>query len=144
MKTKFTSLVTVKKNSMQKSERVVQNANATLNSAHTALELSRKSLQSIEAPTNGSMQEFLASRTLLDFTRANIQHNQKWLEFAQNQLRAAKEQLKFDMIEYEKFKYLDLEEIKKIIKKQKIQEAKELDEVALMTHTRKHNQKKAS
>ena len=45
------------------------------------------------------------------------------------------------MIEYEKFKYLDLQEIKKIIKKQKMLEAKELDEVALMTYARKTDTK---
>ena len=144
MKTKFTSLVTVKKNSMQKSERIVQSANATLNSASVALEIAIKSLDNIDTPQSGSMTDFLASRSLLDTTRASIKHNQEWLEYATTQLKAAKEQLKFDMIEYEKFKYLDLQEIKKKLKELKIQEAKELDEVALITHTRKNNQKKAS
>ena len=41
------------------------------------------------------------------------------------------------MIEYEKFKYLELEEMKKAIKKQKIEEIKQLDEVALMTYGQK-------
>jgi len=144
MKTKFTSLVTVKKNSMQKSERVVQNANATLNSASIALEISINSLDDIDTPQSGSMTEFLASRSLLDSTRSSIKHNQEWVEYATTQLGAAKEQLKFDMVEYEKFKYLDLQEIKKILKEIKVKEAKELDEVALMTHTRKNKYKKAS
>ena len=144
MKTKFTSLVAVKKNSMQKSERVVQAANATLNSAYTALEIAKKSLNDIEAPQSGSMHDFLASRTLLDVTRASIKHNEDWVSYATTQLSAAKEQLKFDMIEYEKFKYLDLEEIKKRLKEIKLKEAKDLDEVALMTHTRHNKHKKAS
>ena len=137
MKTKFSSLVTVKKNSMQKSELVVQNANATLNSAHVALELSKKSLNDIEEPHSGTIGDLLASRTLLDVTREGIVHNQAWIKYAQEQLAIAKEQLKFDMIEYEKFKYLELQEMKKILEKQIALEVKELDEVALMTHMRK-------
>lgn len=141
MKTRFSSLVTVKKNTMKKSERVVQSANADLNSAVMALEISKNSLNSITTPESGFMSDFIASRTLLDSGRNLIKHNKEWVEYSKNQVHFAKEQLKIDMIEYEKFKYLDLEEIKKVIKKQKMLEAKELDEVALMTYTRKTDTK---
>ena len=124
---------------MQKSERVVQKANADLNSAAMALEMSYNSLKDVDAPKSGTMGEFLASRTLLDSQRGLIRHNNEWVEYAKNQVNQAKEQLKLDMIEHEKFKYLELEEIKKEIKKKKIQEAKDLDEVALMTYSRKDN-----
>ncbi len=137
MKTRFSSLVTLKKSTMKKSERALQSANADLNSAYMALEISKNSLNSIDTPESGIMSDFLASRTLLDSGRELIKHNQEWAEYAKNQVSLAKEQLKLDMVEYEKFKYLDLQEIKKIIKKQKMLEAKELDEVALMTHARK-------
>ena len=116
---------------------MVQSANADLNSATMALQISKNSLNSIGTPVSGAMSDFLASRTLLDSGRNLIKHNQEWVKYAKNQVESAKGQLKLDMIEYEKFKYLDLQEIKKIIKKQKMLEAKELDEVALMTHTRK-------
>jgi len=124
---------------MKKSERAVQSANADLNSAVMALEISKNSLNSIDTPQSGIMNDFLASRRLLDSGRDLIKHNQEWTEYAKNQVALVKEQLKIDMVEYEKFKYLDLQEIKKIIKKQKMLEAKELDEVALMTHARKNN-----
>ena len=137
MKTRFTSLVKLKKNTMQKSERVVQRANADLNSASMALKLAYSSLDEIDSPQSGSMSEMLASRSLFGSQRGIIKNNQKWVEFATQQVSYAKEQLKLDMIEYEKFKYLEFEEIKKEIKKQKIQEAKDLDEVALMTYGRK-------
>lgn len=126
---------------MKKSERVVQSANADLNSAVMALEISKNSLNSITTPESGFMSDFIASRTLLDSGRNLIKHNKEWVEYSKNQVHFAKEQLKIDMIEYEKFKYLDLEEIKKVIKKQKMLEAKELDEVALMTYTRKTDTK---
>ena len=139
MKTRFSSLVTLKKNTMDKSERVVQKANADLNSATMALETSYDELQNVNAPQSGLMSDFLANRTLVSSQRELIKHNQDWVRFAQNQVNQAKEKLKSDMIEHEKFKYLELEEIKKALQKRKIEEAKELDEVALMTHSRKNN-----
>jgi len=144
MKTRFSSLVTVKKSAMKKSERVVQRANADLNNAVIALQISKNSLNSIATPEKGFMSDFLASRTLLDSGRNLIKHNQEWVTYSKNQVEIAKEQLKIDMIEYEKFKYLDLQEIKKIIKKQKILDAKELDEVALMTFARKTDNTKVA
>lgn len=137
MKTRFSSLVKLKKNTMDKSERVVQKANADLNSAATALEISYQSIQEITPPKSGSMKEFLANRTLLSSGRGIINHNKEWLNFAKNQVKQAKEKLKLDMIEHEKFKYLELQEINKEIKKIKLQEMKDLDEVALMTYAQK-------
>ena len=134
MKTRYTSLVNVKKNIMQKSERVLQTANANLNSALTALELSLTELKNISTPSSGQISDFLSARTLLDSQRAIIEHNQEWIAFARNEISSAQEKLKLDMIEYEKFNYLELEEIKEILAKRKREEAKDLDEIALMTY----------
>ena len=141
MQTRFTSLVKLKKSTMQKSERLVQKANADLNSASMALKISYDSLKDVEAPASGIMNDFLASRTLLSSQRGLIEHNQQWVDYAKAQVKAAKEQFKRDMMEHEKFKYLELEEIKKEIKKLKEKEAKNLDEVALMTYDRKNKTK---
>jgi len=138
LQTRFTPLVKLKKSTMQKSERVVQQANADLNSASIALKISYDSLNDVQAPASGTMFEFLASRTLLDSQRGLIKHNSEWVSFAKNQVKIAKEKFKLDMMEHEKFKYLELEEIKKEIKRIKAQEAKDLDEVALITHDRKN------
>lgn len=140
MKTRYSSLVTLKKSTMQKSERVLQSANADLNSAAMALQLSYNTLETIETPQSGTMSDMLASRTLLDSGRGLINHNKDWEKFAKDQVSQAKEKLKSDMIEYEKFNYLELEEVKKMLKEKKIKEAKDLDEVALMTHTRNTKQ----
>ncbi len=141
MKTRYTSLVSVKKNIMQKSEQVLQNANANLNSALISLELSENELKNIQSPQSGQISEFLASRTLLDSQRALIQHNQEWVAFAKSEIKSAQERLKLDMIEYEKFNYLELEEIKKNLAKIKYEEAKELDEIALMTFEKSKKKK---
>lgn len=142
MKTRYSSLVTVKKNVMQKSERTLQSANATLNNATIALQLSRETLQQLSSPLQGSMAEMLASRTIIGAKYAEIEHNKEWVAFATSQVEAAKEQLKHDMIEYEKYKYLEYQEQQKMKKEQQRKEAKELDEVALITFAQK--QEKAS
>jgi len=140
LKTRFTSLVHVKKNIMQKSERLLQQANANLNKAKKALQDSLAFLQEISLPSHGKIAEFLANRALLDAQRTVIQHNEEWLAYTKNEVQQAKEQLKKDMIEYEKYKYLEYEEIQKVLKEIKIQEAKDLDEVALMTFTNKNKE----
>ena len=134
MKTRYTSLVSVKKNMMQKSELVLQSANANLNSALQALEVSLEELTQLHTPTSGEISDFLSHRALLDSQRVVIKHNQEWIAFARNEINQAKEQLKLDTIEFEKFNYLEIQEIKEILHKRKIQEAKDLDEIALMTY----------
>ena len=137
MNTRFSSLVKIKKSEMQKKERSVQSANANLKSALDALALSQNAIYDIQTPTQGFMSGFLQTRTLLESSRHLIKHNQEWTEYAQNQVDIAKEELKKSMIEYEKFNYLELEEIKKVLQAQRLEEAKSLDEVALLTHQRK-------
>ena len=137
MKSRFTPLVKLKKNTMQKSEQFLQKANGNLNSATIALDLSYKSLKDVEPPKSGKMGDMLASRVLLDSQRELINHNKEWVRFASNQVEQAKKQLKADMLEHEKFQYLELQEIKQEIKKRQRAEAKSLDEIALMTYNGK-------
>ena len=146
MKTRFSSLVAIKKDAMQKRERELQQALQNHERAKEALHNSQKELQKIEQPHSGSMAQLLANRTLLSRQREIIQHNEEWLEFTKQELQKAQEALKSAMIEYEKFKYLEVQEIEKVLKAQKIAEVKRLDEVALMTFGKKepHNKRKAS
>jgi len=138
MKTRYSSLVTLKKSAVQASEQALQSANATLNTATMELQLAYNLLDTIKPPQTGSISELTSSRTLMESQRGVIKHNQEWIRFAKEQVELAKVKLKADMIEYEKFHYLELEEIKKKLKEIKIQEAKDLDEVALMTYSKKN------
>jgi len=130
-------LVLVKKNQVDKSERDVQNANKELQKAKEALDESYKLLQEIKSPTSGNISQMQASRMIFNFQREKILENKKWIDFTQNQLTLATQKLKEDTIEYEKFKYLELQEKEKILKEIKIAQAKELDEIALMTFKQK-------
>ncbi|MDB2562827.1 flagellar export protein FliJ [Sulfurimonas sp.] len=138
MKTRYSSLVTLKKSTVQQSEQALQRANADLNTATIELQLSYDLLETVKPPETGSMAEMNSARGLMELQRDVIRHNQEWIRYAQEQIDLAKVKLKADMIEYEKFHYLELEEIKKKLHEIKVQEAKDLDEVALMTHGRKN------
>lgn len=133
MKTRYSPLVKLKKSTMDKSERQVQQKNADLNNAKKALESSYNSLDDISQPTSGNINNLLASRSLLSSQRDLIEHNKSWVSYANKQLEDAKLQFKKDMIEFEKFKYLEVQEIKKYQKELKVKETKDLDEIALMT-----------
>jgi flagellar biosynthesis chaperone FliJ len=137
MKTRYSSLVGIKKDAMQKSERLLQEQNHLLQKAQKAHADALEALGEIQTPQGGKISDLLASRGLLDAQRVIVQKNQEWVSYAHSQVQQAKEALKKAMIEYEKFNYLELEEMKKILQEQKIQEAKNLDEIALLTHTRK-------
>jgi len=141
MKTRFSSLVSVKKNTMQKSESAFRKANAAFMKASEAVEESLAQLYTITSPQTGKISDFLANRTLLEAQRTLIRHNKEWVAFTQDEMLVAKKNLQKDMVEYEKFKYLEFEEQKKLIKEAKIKEAKDLDEIALMTYANKDNTK---
>ncbi|WP_415249364.1 flagellar export protein FliJ [Sulfurimonas sp.] len=126
---------------MQKSEKALQGANNDLNTATTELQLAYELLETVKPPDAGTMAEMISARSLMASQRGVIKHNQEWIHFAREQVKLAKEKLKSDMIEYEKFNYLELEEIKKKLREIKKQEAKDLDEVALMTHAKKNKDK---
>ena len=133
MKTRYSSLVAIKKNAMQQSEQQLQKANQALHSAQEALRLSLEELQNIPPLEHGQASDFLANRTLLDSQRRLIVHNENWVVYASRDVERAKEELKLVTIEYEKFKYLEHQEIQRILQEAKTKEAKDLDEVALMT-----------
>jgi len=137
MKTRYSSLVSIKKDAMQKSEGVLQEALATLHNAEEAYADALRALQNITTPQSGKIVQFLSYRQLLDAQRRVIEETKEWVSFAGSQVKQAQESLKKAMMEYEKFNYLEVEEIKRIIKQQKLQEAKDLDEIALLTFTKK-------
>ena len=122
---------------MQESEAALQKALARLQSAKEALQNSIKDLQQLEAPHDGSMQNFLASRSLLDAQFRLIEKNKEWVAFEESQVEAAREELKKSMIEYEKFKYLEAEELKKMQKALEREESKRLDELAMIGFNQK-------
>lgn len=138
MKTKYSALVTLKKNALDKSETKLQRANIDFTNASNTLKDAYKTLHELGMPVSGQIGSLLASRMLLENQRGIIEHNKEWVNFTKEQLEIVQKELKKDMVEYEKYKYLEEYEIQKIINEQKTAESKELDEIASITFFRKN------
>jgi len=122
---------------MQEDEATLQKALARLQNAKEALQHSIDELQQLQAPEEGNMQNFLALRSLLDAQFRLIEKNKEWVAFEEAQVEAAREALRQSMIEHEKFKYLEAEEIKKMQKALALKESKRLDELAMISYNQK-------
>lgn len=137
MNTRYSSLVVLKKNTVDKIERELQQLHRDLRGAENALQESKIFLESLQIPQTGTIAQIKASSLLFHSQRTQIKQNQEKIYTLESKIQQTKNNLKKEMIEYEKFKYLELEEIKKRLKEAKIAESKELDEIALMTFKRK-------
>ena len=130
MKTRFSPLVKLKKDTMGKCERDLQQANHARQDAQKALSNAYEELRLAATPDAGSMTQFLQARMLISAQREVITQKQAWFDFAVSQVETAKEAMKQAMVEYEKFKYLEAEQIKAVVKKEKLRQQRDLDEIA--------------
>ena len=113
-------------------EKAVQSCHQTIALIKTKIETSYTELRSMEVPKGGDFSVFRQMRLLKHRVQDEIKFNKHNLHVAENALVKAMQQLKTANIEHEKFKYLETNEIEKVLKAQKLKEAKELDEIALM------------
>lgn len=134
MRTRFTSLVRVKKNTMDKCEQDLHQANEAVHNAEHAIELAYNELNTTSIPDFGPVSQLLQARMKLTAQRMVINQKRQWLQYARMQVTKAKEALKAAVVEYEKFKYLEAEQVKEILKKQKRKLDNELDEIAIQTY----------
>jgi len=95
----------------------------------------------MQIPEHGDFSLFRQMQLLKHRVQDEIGFNKHNLVMAENALLKAMQQLKTANIEHEKFKYLETNEIEKTLKAQKVKEAKELDEVALIAFNRKSRAK---
>ena len=131
MKTRFTPLVRIKKNNLDRCERDFSRANKDKQNAQQALDDAYLQLKETSALSQGTMAQMLQERTILDIQRNIIAQKRSWLNFASEQVIQFQETLRKSAIEYEKYKYLETKEIEVILKKRAQIEAKQLDESAL-------------
>ncbi|MEA1917653.1 MAG: flagellar export protein FliJ [Campylobacterota bacterium] len=136
MKTRFDSLVKIKKDDVQVKERNVQSAFVSVTNATDAVTKATNDLNSIEMPRVGTMGQMLQTNTILGAQRAVLVEKRNWLSFATSQLNEAREHLKQSQIELEKYNYLKNQEIQKELQRIKKQESKDLDEIALISFMR--------
>ena len=105
MKTRYTPLLEIKKNDLDRCERDLQQANAAFNNAQVSLKEAYATLESLQIPQHGTIQDMLSARTYISSQRMVVNDKKNWLTFAQNQVELAAQKVKKSNIEYEKFKY---------------------------------------
>lgn len=134
MKSRYEPLVKLKKQALDKAEQSLMSANNEVTLSTIALDNAYSELSLLISPQNGSIGELLQAQIIAQAQHREIESCRLRVENAHmNQLRA-REAFRFSRIEFEKFNYLEVQEIKKIGEKAKYEEAKMLDEIGTMTY----------
>jgi len=136
VKSKYTPLVKLKKKELDRAERNLITANNALNLALSALDDAYILLQSLSLPSSGTISEFTQSQTIIQAQHYEIEQCASNVIKAQQKQQQMQQQFKDVMMEYEKFKYLQLQETQAHSAKIKKEEAKMLDEIGVMTYKR--------
>lgn len=138
MKTKFSPLVKVKKNLLDKAQEEYSLVNKELQKAKEDLEKNKLDLLNLSPPTSGTISLFTQHQSMLQSQRKLIEQSLGVVYHYEDQKEQVRLKLADALKEYEKFKYLETQEIEELMKKQKIQESKDIDEMGLLTHSFKN------
>ena len=132
MKSKFTSVVRVKKQEMDKVEAKLVVARLNVRNAEEKIALLRAKLNEFSLPKSGNIGELRENLELINIARAELSACKESLEIAKKEVLHYENKYKNANLEYEKMKYLEKEEFKKEIKRIQKAEALALDEFAVM------------
>jgi len=133
-KSRYEPLVKLKKKSLDSAERALIGANNELASATDKLKFSYEELSRMTLPTQGSVGEFTQATAMIHTQHQTIEQYQNKVQIAKFNQHQMRERYKAAMIDFEKFKYLEIQEMKARLKHLKAQEAKMLDEIGTMTY----------
>jgi len=136
VKTKFDQIVKLKKLDVEKIERELLKQNQKIEKANQELTQFKIEFSKFEYPKTGNFALITQFKTMQTAFLREIKQKEEELVFLENQKILLQGQLKDKQLEYEKIKYLQGEEIKKMVKKLKKEEAKNIDEIALMLFKR--------
>ena len=132
MKSKFTSVVRVKKQEMDKLEAKLVVARLNVRSAEENLALLRARLDEFSLPKSGNIDELRQNLELINIARQELSACKERLEIAKKEVLHYEHKYKNANLEYEKMRYLEKEEFKREIKRIQKAEALALDEFAVM------------
>ncbi|GAX86846.1 conserved hypothetical protein [Lebetimonas natsushimae] len=132
MKTKFSTVVKVKKQEVDKIEKDIQKINFSILELNKKIEELQNILFSLTLPQNGNFSLFSQVKTQQNMLRNEIEKFKNQILFLENRKNELMNELKKANIEYEKMKYLETQEIKKMLKKAKLKESRDMDEIAIL------------
>ena len=133
-KSRYEPLVKLKKKSLDSAERALIGANNELASATDKLKFSYEELSRMTLPTQGSVGEFTQATAMIHAQHQTIEQYRNKVQVAKFNQHQMRERYKAAMIDFEKFKYLEIQEMKARLKHLKAQEAKMLDEIGTMIY----------
>ena len=134
MKSKYATLTKLKKKELDKCEQDVVRANLGFQNATMVLEDAYTLLSTLSLPSSGSMGELLQVQSMIHAQHEMIAQCTQALALAKAHQLQMQRQFKKAMIEYEKFNYLQTQELEAHKAKIKKEEAKMLDEIGVITY----------
>jgi len=131
---RYAPLVKLKKKGLDEAEQMLTRSNAEVEDAQRALESAYNALEDISIPKSGLASELRQGHIYLESRHNDIENCKNRLIHALQQQVLNREIFKKAMIEYEKFNYLEVQEVEKRISKIKSDEQKFLDDIGTMTY----------
>jgi len=132
MKTKFSDILKVKKQVVEKIERNIQKINASINNLKVKINNLENALFSFSTPKEGNFSIFSQIKVQQSLLRDEIENLKNQMVILENRKNELMEELKKANIEYEKIKYLHELEVQKMIKEKRLKENREMDEIAIL------------
>lgn len=134
MKSRYEPLVKLKKQALDKAEQQLMTANTEVTLSDAVLLNAYAELSSLKSPLNGPIGELFQAQMILQAQHREIQACRLRVERARANQHSAREAFRLSRIEFEKFNYLELQEVEAMIAKVKYEEAKILDEIGTMIY----------
>ena len=137
MRSKFTSIVKVRKQQMDKIETLLAKARLKKSELKKQLALTRQDIENTAVPTSGTISKMRIFREKLDMLRNEKLKLDESLLVQKAEVKQLQEEYKKAHIEYEKIKYLEEQDYEEWMQKLKKQEQRDLDEVSNMLFANK-------
>ncbi|TLD82889.1 hypothetical protein LS70_006250 [Helicobacter sp. MIT 11-5569] len=134
MKTKFTQLVLLRKKKVDEIEMLLQKNAQSIVAKQREIDALVAEFATLKEPQNGIYQAFLTFVHHKEEYRSSIDFKMQELAQLKQEKKELQEYFKLQNIEYEKAKYLDGLEVKRMLDKARIQESRDLDEISVMLH----------
>jgi flagellar export protein FliJ len=131
---RYEPLVKLKKKSLDSTESSLIAANNALSHASNKVAQAYDELSQMKLPEYGTVGELIQFSSMIHAQQMTIEKWKQTMHAAQQKQNQMRERFKAAMIEYEKFKYLDVQEMNARLKKLKRDEAKMLDEIGTMIY----------
>jgi len=139
MTTKFSQLAKLRKQKLESIEIEIAIANRQKRDALSNIQRLNEEINLVVIPKKGNFSEISIRNDAIRSVSIRKKAQEELIVSLNRHLEELQKAYKSANIEYEKIKYLEERELQKRIKKIKLKESKELDEIANMLYNTNHN-----